>query len=1211
MKIDSQPLGGIYEPTIYFFDWKENDWLIWQNVKKYFENFDYLNSSFWNGDLLFTTIEKSNANTTSGTKIIYTNEKYTCATIEFRAKIGGDDNYPFFGFADAVPGNNYILFLWNKGLPGVISCKDGSSTFTSTPIINFKDWHIYKIIWLPDSVEFYYDDNLVAVHYTNIPYLSLPIKFRTDTTFMLIDWVKINEDRGMPDFYDARFKQEFKWRYGFKRLNYPNINLTFLMTAHDPYIRVFTDSEHKPEITSELVGFWKFDEGSGTIAKDSSYYSNNGNLNGFSDPPTTYSGWSGDCKLGSCLRFDGSDDYVNCGNGASLNITNALTIEGRLKLISNPSAGTYPEIVGKSTDYTGYALITTNGPKVSAHIGIGSGTWKEFTYRDISLNTWYHIAETFDGSNVRFYINGVEQADSPIAYSGAIASNAANLLIGKHYGQNWFVNGSIDNVRIYNRALSADEIKQHYLEGIGHNLVIPALPGMEVKRMGMKSDYGNDKLIPWNQKLSKEDGNPWRNTGQDVGGVYYQVNWYKVAYSKINSGSSVSFHRTLDYADLGTILDQPQWNNWQHDKTANKYSYEFYLDNDLEETSPSALCDDGCAGTFWTPETSNTYGTGSDAGNPTLSDDTTIVNKGTNSTKIVGNTGTANSGGVKHIYASNQDWSNYEFIAFYLYGSNTGQNIFIVISAPDWDNRSRYTIVDNFSGWKRFVIPLKKFSTDAGSPSLSTVGAIYILFDSPSGTWYLDRTLIDLGQWVKVESFVPDDLPVWGEPNCYQKIYSWDGTTYQKFGEWPSNDAGYGTKDRTKLYFLDGTHGDQIWGASTAEKNCMRFWRTGARDDAVYEAYHGDTITYSSYYGVQKRIGFAIKMPPDNGQDNSTYGISQAKLKLEVYYDDEGKATYEFSNDNNQYYGLKNMLAPYILLYNYQSNDNPLFLTFNRRDYSSSPLFVQADENEVITKTGFNINFNSTWGNNFMFTLGYLGQVDTGTSTSGDANVPDIFEGYKTWQFGNETFESIANSTLTYYDLKDDRLVGWWRFNEGWGTVVKDYSGLGNDGTLTNFDFTATSGWTTDCKYERCLKFDGSDSYVSLSEDSLGTLLTFTAEAWIKTSNTADTKVIYSDMQLGVDSNYFQFRVRTNFEVEIYDYDVSNQVIKSSNTNVADGSWHHLVAVIDDDNLYLYVDGDLKASPTFNHQAPTANDRAFVGVRQTGAAAYIQYFNGT
>jgi len=71
------------------------------------------------------------------------------------------------------------------------------------------------------------------------------------------------------------------------------------------------------------------------------------------------------------------------------------------------------------------------------------------------------------------------------------------------------------------------------------------------------------------------------------------------------------------------------------------------------------------------------------------------------------------------------------------------------------------------------------------------------------------------------------------------------------------------------------------------------------------------TITYSSYYGCQKRIGFAIKMPPDDGQDSSTYGISQCKLKLEVYY--EGDLTVKDTAGAN--HGIRRGALPVVTPY--------------------------------------------------------------------------------------------------------------------------------------------------------------------------------------------------------------------------------------------------------------------------------------------------------
>ena len=77
----------------------------------------------------------------------------------------------------------------------------------------------------------------------------------------------------------------------------------------------------------DLVGYWKFEEGSGTIVADSSGYGNNGNTYGPS--------WV-DGKIGKALNFDGNDDYVDFGNSNSLNTT-SITVSFWLNLASDPN----------------------------------------------------------------------------------------------------------------------------------------------------------------------------------------------------------------------------------------------------------------------------------------------------------------------------------------------------------------------------------------------------------------------------------------------------------------------------------------------------------------------------------------------------------------------------------------------------------------------------------------------------------------------------------------------------------------------------------------------------------------------------------------------------------------------------------------------------------------------------------------------------------
>ena len=110
-----------------------------------------------------------------------------------------------------------------------------------------------------------------------------------------------------------------------------------------------------------------------------------------------------------------------------------------------------------SIQYCGpiYAYVNVNGAWIAA-----SGS--------MPFQQWFQIAETWDGSNVKIYINGILQGSA--AASGSLTwgdGSEQRLWIGHWSGGGWYVNGSIANIQIYNTSLSANEIQALYLEGIG------------------------------------------------------------------------------------------------------------------------------------------------------------------------------------------------------------------------------------------------------------------------------------------------------------------------------------------------------------------------------------------------------------------------------------------------------------------------------------------------------------------------------------------------------------------------------------------------------------------------------------------------------------------------------------------------------------------------------------------------------------------------
>jgi len=210
-----------------------------------------------------------------------------------------------------------------------------------------------------------------------------------------------------------------------------------------------------------LCLYLPFEEGTGTKTKDLSGWGNHGTLvNG----PTWTTG-----RAGKCLSFDGVDDYVDCGNSASLNMTDEITIELWINRISYAMWNdliSHATVTGES-DSTGQSFRleqwdTTNTLGFVSNAGI-PGVFP-FTFSSGSGNgVWVHIAITGgNGLYTKAYVNGELKVQSSTV-GGKINLVGDGWYIGSRNTNKHFSNCLIDEVRIYNRALSASEIQDHYL----------------------------------------------------------------------------------------------------------------------------------------------------------------------------------------------------------------------------------------------------------------------------------------------------------------------------------------------------------------------------------------------------------------------------------------------------------------------------------------------------------------------------------------------------------------------------------------------------------------------------------------------------------------------------------------------------------------------------------------------------------------------------
>ncbi len=206
----------------------------------------------------------------------------------------------------------------------------------------------------------------------------------------------------------------------------------------------------------EPNGYWRLDEQTGTSAVDASGYGSTGTLTSVSDPPTSTSGWANG-KYGGSLNFDGSDDLVNVGGNANLQLTSGGTIAAWIytRSMGESNGG---RIVNKGTSTgaaDGYSFQVGATNKIFGQI---NGTAGVGTSNDtLTLNAWNHVAWSFDGVNYKFYINGVLLTTS--ANTNLPPAVSGDVYIGNRAGaSDRTFDGLIDDVKIYPYARSQGQI---------------------------------------------------------------------------------------------------------------------------------------------------------------------------------------------------------------------------------------------------------------------------------------------------------------------------------------------------------------------------------------------------------------------------------------------------------------------------------------------------------------------------------------------------------------------------------------------------------------------------------------------------------------------------------------------------------------------------------------------------------------------------------
>ncbi|MEN6426282.1 MAG: LamG domain-containing protein, partial [Phycisphaerales bacterium] len=236
--------------------------------------------------------------------------------------------------------------------------------------------------------------------------------------------------------------------------------------------------------SAELAGYWQLDEGAGTTAADGSGKGNHGTLVG---PPQWVDGF-----YGGALQFNGQNNYVEIPASDSLEITPEVTVAAWINWTDSGDS---------------WLCILANGQQNGPweNYGLFVNRTSRFAYFTLSLNDthttqstpnnttapgqWQHVSATWDGSTARIYVDGVLQFEE--AKSGTLTSPRLPLRLGHRNGSVHYYSGMLDDVAVFDHALTQLEI-QEAMQGIA-----PAQLAKDPRPEDAAVDVSRDSALAW------------------------------------------------------------------------------------------------------------------------------------------------------------------------------------------------------------------------------------------------------------------------------------------------------------------------------------------------------------------------------------------------------------------------------------------------------------------------------------------------------------------------------------------------------------------------------------------------------------------------------------------------------------------------------------------------------------------------------------------
>ncbi|MBT6336091.1 DUF2341 domain-containing protein [Candidatus Woesearchaeota archaeon] len=326
---------------------------------------------------------------------------------------------------------------------------------------------------------------------------------------------------------------------------------------------------------SSLVLMMNFDNVSDLGENDTlvADLSENGNNNGtlFSGAIINSSG-----KYNGGVHLDGINDYLLINHNETNSLTNNFTLSAWINKRGGLAGGSYPMIIAKANSHADaqYEFYLYEGNEIAFYSSDFSTDWTTVVAdTTLSNNIWHSITVVYSNNQAQFYLDGV--ADGVVATSGTIYEDSNNdLYIGKRNNGMLF-DGSIDEVRIWNRSLTAEEISQQYLSNL--------------------QKYNSSQWYLYvNQSLNATDELPEGNYSYQAFASDIRDNWNNTEVRNI----------TLD-------LTYPLWQDNETNLTTNATLGDYaYFNITLNETNPDSYIFSFYNSTDWVNDTAVSYTNG-------------------------------------------------------------------------------------------------------------------------------------------------------------------------------------------------------------------------------------------------------------------------------------------------------------------------------------------------------------------------------------------------------------------------------------------------------------------------------------------------------------------------------------------------------------------------------------------------------------------------